>query len=311
VEELSNGQIAERLLDVGRLLEQQGANPFRVAAYRRAAEVVRGFDRPAAEMVRTGGPEALAELPGIGQSLARSIERLALTGRLGLLDRLLGSSQPERVLATVPTIGPILAERLHGELQVESLEELEEAAWDGRLAKLHGFGAKRLRAVRESLAGRFRRPAAPATVTAPAASTAPAAITAPTAITAQQDVAAPEPAAAPSIAELLDVDAEYREKARRGRLPRVAPRRFNPTRAAWLPILHTERSGRHYTALFSNTVRAHELGATSDWVVIYRDDGDGHGQWTVVTARYGSLRGRRIVRGREAECAEHYRQRAG
>lgn len=62
------------------------------------------------------------------------------------------------------------------------------------------------------------------------------------------------------------------------------------------------------TALFSNTARAHELGTTHDWVVIYRDDHEGHRRWTVITARFGSLRDRRIVRGREAECATHYTQ---
>jgi putative hydrolase len=70
-------------------------------------------------------------------------------------------------------------------------------------------------------------------------------------------------------------------------------------------VLHTQRGTRHYTALFSNTARAHELGTTHDWVVIYRDDDD-HGRWTVITAQYGRLRGHRIVRGREQECARHY-----
>jgi putative hydrolase len=91
-------------------------------------------------------------------------------------------------------------------------------------------------------------------------------------------------------------------------LPRIAPRRFNPTGQAWLPILHTQRSDRHYTVLFSNTARAHELGTTKEWVVIYRDDAKGDGQWTVITARLGKLRGRRIVRGREAECEAYYAQ---
>lgn len=104
------------------------------------------------------------------------------------------------------------------------------------------------------------------------------------------------------MSELLDVDREYRSKARRRKLPRIAPRRFNPTLEAWLPVLHTQRGERHYTALFSNTARAHELGMTHDWVVVYRDDHGGDGQWTVVTARFGSLRGKRIVRGREDEC---------
>jgi putative hydrolase len=65
--------------------------------------------------------------------------------------------------------------------------------------------------------------------------------------------------------------------------------------------------------LFSNTARAHQFGRTDDWVVIASDSRDGDGQWTVVTARTGSLQGRRVVRGREDECArlEGWRDAAG
>jgi putative hydrolase len=66
-------------------------------------------------------------------------------------------------------------------------------------------------------------------------------------------------------------------------------------------VLHTQRGARHYTALFSNTPRAHRLGTTRDWVVVYLD-GPQEGQWTVVTARGGPLAGERVVRGREAAC---------
>jgi hypothetical protein len=57
------------------------------------------------------------------------------------------------------------------------------------------------------------------------------------------------------------VDADYRDRAARGTLRHTAPRRFNPQRDAWLPILSTERDGWDFTVLFSNTARAHELGA--------------------------------------------------
>ncbi len=60
------------------------------------------------------------------------------------------------------------------------------------------------------------------------------------------------------------------------------------------------------TAFYSNTARAHEQGTTHDWVVIYRDDDGGSGQWTVVTWTTGALAGKRVVRGREAECARRY-----
>ena len=113
---------------------------------------------------------------------------------------------------------------------------------------------------------------------------------------------------APSVDILLDVDREYREKAEAGSLPKIAPRRMNPEGKAWLPVLHTRFGPWHFTALFSNTERAHELHRIYDWVVIFYSDPDGgEGQATVVTERRGALTGRRVVRGREPECARHYR----
>lgn len=114
--------------------------------------------------------------------------------------------------------------------------------------------------------------------------------------------------ALPSVAELLAVDARYRELASKGALPTIAPRRFNPERVAWLPVLHTECGGYHVTALFSNTARAHALGTTRDWVVIAYEDARGEGQCTVVTERRGALSGLRVVRGREAECLEEHKR---
>jgi hypothetical protein len=182
-----------------------------------------------------------------------------------------------------------MAKRIHEQLGIESLAELEVAANDGRLTTVPGIGKKRLRGVRESLAGRFRRRPLPSGPP----HTPPASV---------------PPDDTPTVAELLEIDRQYRHMAELDRLPRIAPRRFNPTGQAWLPIMHTQRGERHYTALFSNTARAHELGTTHDWVVIYRDDHDGHGQWTAITASYGALSGQRIIRGREDECRRYYEQ---
>jgi hypothetical protein len=281
-------RVAAALEEVASLLEAQGANPFRVGAYRGAARTVRGLDRPIEEVVEREGVSGLLALPGIGESLARSIERLVRTGRLGLLERLRGEAQPGRTLATVPGIGPALASRIHDQLGIDGLEELEVAAHDGRLAKVPGMGPRRVQAVRESLAGRFRRPPV-----------------------MPERLRPPRAPDEPPVADILDVDREYREKAAARRLPRIAPRRFNPTGEAWLPVLHTVRGDQHYTALYSNTARAHELGTTHDWVVVYRDDHGGHGQWTIITSRLGVLRGKRIVRGRESECREHYARSGG
>lgn len=113
---------------------------------------------------------------------------------------------------------------------------------------------------------------------------------------------------APSVDLLLEVDREYREKAQAGSLPKIAPRRMNPEGKAWLPVLHTRFGPWHFTALFSNTERAHELHRIFDWVVIFYSDPEGaEGQATVVTERRGALTGQRVVRGREPECARRYR----
>jgi hypothetical protein len=111
---------------------------------------------------------------------------------------------------------------------------------------------------------------------------------------------------APPVSVLLALDEEYRAKAVKGQLPTIAPRLMNPTGEKWLPIMTVERDGWPCTVLFSNTERAHELGRTRDWVVIYYKVAGQEDQCTVVTWRSGPLRGRRVVRGREDECAAHY-----
>ncbi|HEX7218093.1 MAG TPA: hypothetical protein VF280_02635 [Burkholderiales bacterium] len=112
---------------------------------------------------------------------------------------------------------------------------------------------------------------------------------------------------APAVEILLDIDREYRDKAHAGELPRIAPRRMNPEGKAWLPVLHKRVEPWHFTALFSNTERAHLLHRVYDWVVIFYGDHGADGQATVVTERRGALSGRRVVRGREPECARYYR----
>jgi hypothetical protein len=109
------------------------------------------------------------------------------------------------------------------------------------------------------------------------------------------------------VALLLEIDQGYRSAAGAGRLPTIAPRRFNPHGESWLPVQHLTRDGWHFTALYSNTARAHELGRTRDWVVIFcYDHAHVEQQCTVVTEHAGDLAGRRVVRGRESECREYY-----
>ena len=272
-----NRLVAEKLDEVADLLKQQQANPFRINAYRDAAAYVARLPTPISDVLAEGGLKALVDLPTIGQSIAALIIEILRTGHLGLLETLRGELDPEMLLQTVPQIGPTLAATIHDQLGIETLEALEAAAHDGTLDALPGFGRRRVRGVQLALAellGR-RRPESGQT--------------------------------APPIVETLDVDREYRRRAEAGSLPVIKPRRFNPDNKSWLPILHTEREGWHFTALFSNTPRAHRLGRTDDWVVIRFDkDTGGSGHCTVVTEHKGTLAGKRVIRGYEADCARHY-----
>lgn len=279
-----NFTIAERLNEVARILRGQHANPFRARAYEEAARVLRTLDRSVSDILSESGLEGLLAVPGIGDGIAQSIRSLVVYGRLPMLDRLRGESDPIALLRTVPGIGRKLSERIHDKLEIESLEELETAAHDGRLDRVIGIRGKRLQAIRDSLDRRLAR---------------------------VRERSEPGKVEEPPVAELLDIDREYREKASRGKLPTITPRRLNPERKPWLPILHAEQGGRHYTAIFSNTPRAHSLGMTRDWVVLYYDGGRAERQCTVITAQWGPLAGKRIVRGRETECAEHYAHHSG
>lgn len=287
VDRTSNAHVADRLREMAELLRQQGGNPYRVSAYRHAADTVDRLGRDVGALLEREGLEGLRALDGVGRGIAGAIRELLTTGRWSQLDRLRGGLEPARLFQVVPGIGPKLAERIHDHLEIDTLEELERAAHDGRLERVPGVGRRRAAGVRASLAtmlsrGPRRRPGS-----------------------AGRGRAAGREA--PPVAVVLAVDRDYRRRAEAGKLPTIAPRRFNPEGRAWLPILHADRDGWHFTALYSNTARAHELGRTRDWVVLYFYDRDrSEGQQTVVTESRGPLRGRRVVRGREEECRRHY-----
>jgi len=276
-----NRQISMKLAQAADLLEQQGANPFRVTAYRKASDTVAHLGMELRALVEGEGQAGLVALPNIGKGIAASIIEMVTTGRWTQLERMRGTLDPVHLFQTVPGIGPVTAEQIHEALHIDSLEALEAAAYDGRLAGVPGIGPRRITGIRNALAAllgstrrRQRRP----------------------------DVDEPP------VRMILEADREYRRRAERGKLPTIAPRRFNPENRAWLPVLHTEHGNWHFTVMYSNTARAHELRRTHDWVVVYfYNDHQEEGQCTVVTETRGALTGQRVVRGRELECREFYR----
>jgi DNA polymerase (family 10) len=290
-----NQRIAEMLERIAELLEAQDASPFRAAAYHRAAIELRLRREGVRQLFDARGHRGLVELPRIGLSIAATIPEYLESGQMALLRGLEGHAAPEDLFTTLPGIGPALARRLHAELGVETLEDLETAAHDGRLEHVAGFGPRRVQALKALLAERLRRAPRRRRGTPPASPGAPS----------SQPQTTP-PSLAPSVAGLLALDAQYRDRAARGMLPTIAPRRFNPRREAWLPIWHTELDGWHVTALFSNTPLAHQLGTTRDWVIVYYERDGVSGQCTIVTERRGPFAGRRVVRGRELECRDAF-----
>jgi len=267
---LDREQVAASLRQAAELLHAQGANPFRVGAYRKAADAVLAYAGDLRALFEQKGLQGLDELPGVGAGIAAAIGEMLRTGRWSRLERLRGSLDPLRLFQTVPGVGPALARRIHDALQVDTLEGLEAAAHDGRLDAVPGVGERRAAAIRAALAAILERPRL------------------------RRRAGGLAVAGEPAVETLLDVDREYREQAARGLLPTIAPKRFNPERKAWLPVLHTSRGDWSFTALFSNTARAHQLERTHDWVVLYFYDGEHvEAQRTVVTEARGRLAGRR------------------
>lgn len=280
--DMTNPEIAATFQEIADRLQAQAANPFRVAAYRNAATIIHDWPDSVCALAAHDGVEALQQIPGIGKSLARKISRLQRQGTLPALEKLRKKQAAADVLTSLPTVGPCLAHRIRSSLGAQTLEEVYAAAYDGRLHRVAGMGRKRVQAIRECLSLRLNHPPIPPRALAPTD---------------------------PSVADLLEIDRMYREQAAKGRLVTVAPRRFNPTGEAWLPILRVKHNNRRYCAYYAyyaNSVRSHQLDHLHDWVVVYCLDKEMFGRWTILTSTYGRLRGKRIVRGRESQCTEFY-----
>jgi putative hydrolase len=280
---ITNKEIAAKLREIASLLDEQKASRFRVSAYLNAAKSIEVMDEPAEDLLRRDGFQALLEIPGVGEGIARSVNEYLMTGRMSRLESLQTGHDPIALFEQIPGIGPRSAHRIIETLHIDTLEALELAAHNGRLKTVPGFSTKKIALVQAWLAHilGYRQPRAEP----------------------QQIIAEPP------IGLLLKIDEHYRNKAQVGELPTIAPKRFNPSGEAWLPILHTTRQSWHFTALYSNTGRAHQLNRVKDWVVIsFYDDKHHEGQHTVVTETRGAETGLRVVRGREKECSEYYKE---
>ncbi len=154
-----NAEIADIFERLADLLELEDANPFRVRAYRNAARTIRGYPETMADLVEKKAD--LAELPSIGEDLAKKIETIVRTGALPLLSEI-ESRTPGQLsdLMKIQGLGPKRVKSLYKKLDVRSVDDLGRAARSGKIRELPGFGRKTEQAILkglEDIAGRASR----------------------------------------------------------------------------------------------------------------------------------------------------------
>jgi DNA polymerase (family X) len=147
---MENLDVARLLTTLADLLEIQGANPFRIRAYRNAVNTINSLSRPLSAMVEAG--EDLTELPGVGSSVAKHIEELFETGRIGRLQELAAELPITLVeLTRLGGLGPKKTKKLYDELGIETVEQLEAEMDAGRVQELEGFGVRSVEKIRHAI----------------------------------------------------------------------------------------------------------------------------------------------------------------
>ena len=134
-----NADIAACFEEMADLLDIEGANPFRIRAYRNAAHTLLDLSQDVAVMIEKG--EDLTALPGIGADLAEKIKEFVSTGTAAVLEEHRKTVPPTlRELLRIPGLGPKRVHTLYHRLGIRTRDELRQAAEDGRVRSLHGFG---------------------------------------------------------------------------------------------------------------------------------------------------------------------------
>jgi len=137
---MDKGQAAEVLVNIATLLELKGENPFKSRAYLNAARALEGTTEPLDKLV---AENRVGEIKGIGEGIQKKLVELVATGKLAYYEDLKAATPPGLVaLLEIPGLGPKKIKALHDELGIESVEQLEEACKEDKVAKLKGFGEK-------------------------------------------------------------------------------------------------------------------------------------------------------------------------
>ena len=137
---MDKDHVAEVLVNIATLLELKGENPFKTRAYENAARTIETLSEPLDKVV---AEERLGDIKGIGDALQQKITELVTTGRLQYYEDLKASIPPGLVaMLDIPGLGPKKIKTLNDELGLETVEQLEQACKDGKIAGLKGFGEK-------------------------------------------------------------------------------------------------------------------------------------------------------------------------
>lgn len=145
-----NSDVASMFEELADILEIEGANPFRVRAYRNGARSVSGLSHSLRDLVRQ--EEDLTQYPGIGHELATKIKEIVDTGSLSALEEARQRVSPDLVsLMHIQGLGPKRVKALHDKLGVKSLADLQQAAAQGKVAELSGFGTKTQNSILEEI----------------------------------------------------------------------------------------------------------------------------------------------------------------
>jgi DNA polymerase (family 10) len=152
-----NADIAAIFEEIADLLEIEGANPFRVRAYRNAARTLGELGTDVRGMLEQAAD--LTELPGIGDDLAGKIREIVETGHCATLDKLHRRiPHPVVELLRLPGLGPKRVKALYQDLDIHTVAQLQRAARDGRLRELPGFGPRTEQRILEALAAQAGAP---------------------------------------------------------------------------------------------------------------------------------------------------------
>ncbi|MDF3099812.1 DNA polymerase/3'-5' exonuclease PolX [Burkholderia sp. BCCIQ04A] len=153
---IHNAECAAVFAEIGDMLEIQGANPFRVRAYRNAARTIGDYGRDIPTMIANG--DDLGKIPSIGADLASKLREIAATGTCEL-QQTLRHALPGAIVALldVPGLGAKRVKALHDALHVDSLEQLRAEAKSGHVRELPGFGAKTEAHLIEAIDDRLQR----------------------------------------------------------------------------------------------------------------------------------------------------------